>query len=132
VLSAWRKGPLDPYARDWEKMERRHAAERIRDERMIERKRSEGSRGRSGEIARKSFRVRANAETAQHTPAPSERDRMAKALSEAARKAESEGDGKTREVSDKRLERAKRRAEGAKRSRSRPRNRDHDKGFERE
>ena len=26
------------YARDWEKMERRHAAERIRDERMIERK----------------------------------------------------------------------------------------------
>ena len=120
------------YARDWEKMERRHAAERIRDERMIERKRSEGSRGRSGEIARKSFRVRANADTAQHAPAPSERDRMAKALSEAARKAVSEGDGKTREVSDKRLERAKRRAEGAKRSRSRPRNRDHDKGFERE
>jgi hypothetical protein len=57
---------------------------------------------------------------------------MTKALSEAARKAESEGDGKTREVSDKRLERAKRRAEGAKRSRSRPRNRDQDKGFERE
>ncbi|MGX0879690.1 hypothetical protein ACSSV4_004400 [Roseovarius sp. MBR-154] len=120
------------YARDWEKMERRHAAERIRDERMIERKRSEGSRGRSGEVARKSFRVRANTETAQHAPAPSERDRMAKALSEAARKAETEDDGKTREVSDKRLERAKRRAEGAKRSRSRPRNRDRDKGFERD
>jgi hypothetical protein len=57
---------------------------------------------------------------------------MAKALSEAARKAETEDDGKTREVSDKRLERAKRRAEGAKRSRSRPRNRDRDKGFERD
>lgn len=99
---------------------------------MVERKRSEGSRGRSGEIARKSFRVRANADTAQHSPAPSERDRMAKALSEAARKAEAESDGKTREGSDKRLERAKRRAEGVKRSRSRPRNRDHDKGFERE
>lgn len=37
--------------------------------------------------------MRANAETPQHAPAPSERDRMAKALSEAVRKAESEGDG---------------------------------------
>jgi len=108
------------------------AAERIRDERMAERKRSEGSRGRASEVARKSFRVRANAETAQHTPAPSERDRMAKALSEAARKAESDDGSKTREVSDKRLDRAKRRAEGAKRSRNRPRNKDRDKGFERD
>ena len=36
------------------------------------------------------------------------------------------------EVSADRIERAKRRAEGAKRSRSRPRNRDRDKGYERE
>ncbi len=52
------------YARDWEKMERRHAAERIRDERLIERRRSEGSRARADEVARKSFRVRARSDTA--------------------------------------------------------------------
>ena len=51
---------------------------------------------------------------------------------EAARKAESDDGSKTREVSDKRLDRAKRRAEGAKRSRNRPRNKDRDKGFERD
>ncbi|SEN80044.1 Relaxase/Mobilisation nuclease domain-containing protein [Roseovarius tolerans] len=120
------------YARDWEKMERRHVTERERDELLIERKRSEGSRGRAGEVARKTFRVRAGSETAQHSPAPSDRARMAQALDKAARKAESDDGGKTREVSEDRIERAKRRAEGAKRSRNRPRNKGQDKDFERD
>ena len=113
-------------------MERTHAAEKERDEALIERKRTEGSRGRAGEIARKSFRVRAGSETADHSPAPLDRQRMAKALDKAARKAASDDGGKKREVSEERLERAKRRAEGAKRSRNRPRNKDRGKGFERE
>ena len=37
-------------------MERTHLAERERDEALIERKRTEGARGRAGEVARKSFR----------------------------------------------------------------------------
>ena len=119
------------YARDWEKMERRHAVERDRDERLIERKRSEGSRGRAGEVARKSFRVRAGSDTAGLSPAPSSKDLMAKALDKAARKAETDDGDQKREVSEKALERAKRRAEGAKRRRNRPRNRDQGKGFER-
>ena len=80
------------------------------------------ARGRAGEVARKSFRVRAGADTAGHSPAPSDRQRAAKALDKVARKAESDDGGKKREVSDKALERAKRRAEGVKRSRNRPRN----------
>jgi hypothetical protein len=57
---------------------------------------------------------------------------MAQALSQAARKAESGDGGKARDVPEERLERAKRRAEGAKRSRSRSRSKDRDKGFERD
>ena len=120
------------YGRDWEKMERRHAAERMRDERLIERKRSEGSRGRAGEVARKSFFVRAGSDTAGLAPASSDRSRAAKALDKVAKKTDSDGGGKKREVSEDRIERAKRRAEGAKRSRNRPRNKDHGKGFERD
>lgn len=120
------------YGRDWEKMERRHAAERMRDERLIERKRTEGSRGRAGEVARKSFRVRAGSDTAGLAPAPSDRNRAAKALDKVAKKTESDGGGKKREVSEDQLERAKRRAEGAKRSRNRPRNKERGKGFERD
>ena len=127
-----REGLKSAYGRDWERMERTHAAEKERDEALIERKRTEGSRGRAGEIARKSFRVRAGSETADHSPAPLDRQRMAKALDKAARKAASDDGGKKREVSEERLERAKRRAEGAKRSRNRPRNKDRGKGFERE
>lgn len=120
------------YAGDWEKMERRHATERDRDERLIERKRTEGSRGRAGEVMQKKFRIQAGVDTAQHAPAPSDRERMANALSEAARKVEPDVDGKTREVSEDRLERATRRAKGAKRGRNRPRNKDRDTGFERD
>lgn len=117
------------YARDWEKMELRHAAERERDERLIERKRTEGSRGRAGEIARKTFRVRAGSETAGHSPAPPDRSRAAKALDKARRQTDS---GEKREVSEDRLERVRKRAEGAKRSRNRPRNKDRGKDFERD
>jgi len=112
------------YARDWEKMERRHAAERERDERLIERKRTEGWRGRAGEIARKTFRVRAGSETEGHSPAPSDRSRAAKALDKARRQTDSSDSGEKREVSEDRHERARKRAEGAKRSRNRPRNKD--------
>jgi hypothetical protein len=118
------------YARDWEKMERTHHAERERDEALIERKRTEGARGRAGEIARKSFRVRAGTDTAGHTPTPSDRKRAAKALDKVARKPDSDDSGQKREVSEEALERAKRRAEGVKRSRNRPRNKGKD--FERD
>ena len=118
------------YARDWERMERTHAAERERDEALIERKRTGGARGRAGEVARKSFRVRTNSDTAAYSPAPSERGRAVKALDIAARKSESDDDGQRRTPSEDQLDRAKRRAEGAKRRRHRPRNRDKD--FERD
>lgn len=118
------------YARDWEKMERTHHAERERDEALIERKRTEGARGRAGEVARKSFRVRAGADTAGHSPTPSDRKRAAKALDKVARKADSDDGGQKREVSEEQLDRAKRRAEGAKRRRNRPRNKGRD--FERD
>jgi hypothetical protein len=128
-----RRGELKQgYARDWEKMERRHAAERMRGERLIERKRTEGSRGRAGEVARKSFRVRAGSDTAGLSPAPSDRNRAAKALDKVTKKTGSGDGSQKREVSEDRLERAKRRADGAKRSRNRPRNKDRGKGFERE
>lgn len=120
------------YARDWEKMERRHVTERDRDERLIERNRTEGSRGRAGEVMQKGFRIRAGADTAQHAPAPSDRERMAKALAEAARKVDTGDGGKKLEVSEDRLERAKRRADGVKRSRNRPRSKDRGNGFSRE
>ena len=58
------------YARDWEKMECIHHAERTRDEALIERKGTEGARGRAGEIVRKTFRVRAGPDTAGYTPTP--------------------------------------------------------------
>ena len=119
------------YARDWEKMERRHVTERARDERMIERKRTEGSRGRAGEVARKSFRVRAGSDTAGLSPAPSDKSKAVKAMSKSARRVDSDGDGKG-SGSDKALERAKRRADGVKRRRNRPRDKDRDKGFERD
>ena len=113
------------YARDWEKLESRHAAERVRDERLIERRRSEGSRGRAGEVARKSFRVRAGSDTAGLSPAPSDRKRASDALDKATSKASS-GGGQKREVSEERFERAKRRADGAKRKRNRPRGKGRD------
>ena len=118
------------YARDWEKMERTHHAERTRDEALIERKRTEGARGRAGEIARKTFRVRAGADTAGYTPTPSDRHRVAKALDKVSRKANTGDGGQRRDVSEERLDRAKRRAEGAKRRRNRPRNKGKD--FERD
>lgn len=117
-----RDGLKQNYARDWEKMERRHAAERTRDERLIDRNRSEGSRGRAGEVARKSFRVKAGSDTASPSPTLSERKRMAAALDKAARKVSSDDGGKGK-VSEERLERAKRR-------RNRPRT--NGKGFERD
>jgi len=120
------------YTRDWEKMERRHVAERARDELQIERRRSEGSRGRSGEVARKSFRIRSRADTADHVPAPSDKDRMAKALSQAAQRVKSEDVGSRTKTPDDALDRAQRRAEGVKRRRNRPRGKDQGKGFERE
>lgn len=119
------------YARDWEKMERTHHAERERDEALIERKRTEGARGRAGEVARKSFRVRSRADTAGHSPTPSDRKRAAKALDKVARKADSDDGGQKRKVSEEQIERAKRRAEGAKRRRHRPR-KDKGKDFERD
>ena len=118
------------YARDWEKMERTHHAERERDEALIERKRTEGARGRAGEVARRSFRVRAGADTAGYSPTQSDRKRAAKALDKVARKADSDGGGQKREVSEDQLDRAKRRAEGVKRRRNRPRNKGKD--FERD
>ncbi|RVT80634.1 hypothetical protein DXV76_21055 [Rhodobacteraceae bacterium CCMM004] len=86
---------------------------------------------RAGEVARKSFRVRAGSDTAGLAPAPSDRNRAAKALDKAAKKTESDGGGKKRKASENQIDRAKRRAEGAKRSRNRPRNKDRGKGFER-
>lgn len=78
------------------------------DERLIEWKRTEGSRGRAGEVAHKSFRVRAGADTAGISTAASDRSRAAKALDKVAKKAESDGGGKKREVSGDRIEHAKR------------------------
>lgn len=56
---------------------------------------------------------------------------MAAALDKATRKVISDDGGKGK-VSEERLERAKRRAEGAKRCRNRPRNKDCGKDFDRE
>lgn len=119
------------YARDWEKMERRHLAERERDERQIERRRSEGERGRAGERARKTFRIRSRSDSAQHAPAPPDKEKAASAMAKTARKAEGSDGGQKREASEEVKDRAQKRAEGARRRRSRPRNRDRG-GFERE
>ncbi len=48
---------LAEHARDWEKMERRHASERMRDERLIIRAKGESDGGRFGENMRKAFRA---------------------------------------------------------------------------
>jgi len=120
------------YGQDWEKMERRHAAERTRDERMIERRKGEGERGRMGEKARKTFRIRAGADTASHSPAPSDKAKAARALLRSARKPDSAETGGQSKLPDEALAKARERAEGVKRRRSRARNKDQDKGFERE
>ena len=111
-------------------MERTHHAERTSDEALIERKRTEGARGRAGEIVRKTFRVHTGSDTAGYIPAPSDRHRAAKALDKVSRKAVSGDGGQKRDLSEDRLDRAKRRAEGAKRRRTRPRNKGKD--FERD
>jgi hypothetical protein len=59
-----------------------------------------------------------------------DRKRAAKALDKVARKSDSDDGGARREVSEEQLDRAKRRAEGAKRRRNRPRNKGKD--FERD
>lgn len=117
------------YARDWEKMERRHVVERERDERLIERRRTEGDRGRIGERARKSFKVRGDAETARYTPALSDKAKAARALAATTKKA-SDGAGSERPaVSAEKVETVRSRVERTRR-RSRPRSKGKD--FERE
>lgn len=127
-----RDGLKQGYARDWEKMERRHAAERQRDEGMIERRRTEGDRSRAGERVRKSFRVRGNADTAGMAPAPPDREKVARALARASRKRESDEGGKAKASNEDALSRAQKHAERARRRRSRPRNRDKGQDFDRE
>lgn len=58
-IEARRQAMLKDHAREWEKMERRHASERMRDERMIIRARGETDGGRFGENMRKAFRAQA-------------------------------------------------------------------------
>ncbi|MEL6216979.1 MAG: relaxase/mobilization nuclease domain-containing protein [Pseudomonadota bacterium] len=121
------------YARDWEKMERRHASERSRDEQLIERRRTEGDRSRAGERARKIFRVRADSDTAGMAPALSDKEKAARALARSARKPQGDGaEGKKPKLSENALERVKDRAETIKRRRHRPRNKDKGKDFERD
>lgn len=118
------------YAREWEKMERRHAAECLRDEAMIERARGEGRRDQVGERMRKGFRVRTGKETAQHSPTPLQRDvaMIAQRKAAEAKRAEAEGGSvqKKSETAEKAIERAERI-----RSRSRNRNRDRSQDWER-
>lgn len=114
------------YARDWEKMERRHASERMRDEALIERRRTESDRSRAGERARKTFRVRANAETAGVAPALSDQAKAARAQARSAMQRQDDGSGAKEKVSEDTLARAQKRAEGVRRRRQRPRSKEKD------
>lgn len=109
------------YAREWEKMERRHAAELMRDEEMIDRARSEGARGHAAEKMRKGFRVRADAGTANFSPAPGSKHALKEAQQKAIKPSSSDGSSGGRE-----LEAAKEKAEEIRRRR-RPRNRDQER-----
>lgn len=114
------------YAREWEKMERRHAAEKLRDEEMIERARSEGSGGRIGERMRKGFRVRGNPATAEHAPALD--GARLKQAHQSALPRPDEGSAKpTDERESAPLDRAEKLAEDVRRrTRNRPRAKDRD------
>lgn len=118
------------YAREWEKIERRHAAERMRDERMIDRARTESQGGRVGERMRKSFQIRGDAATAEFAPAPSRRpaiaetQRAAAQPPEAASRQAEAADDPQKQVSDITQAMARRRRT---RSRSRDRDQDHER-----
>ena len=114
------------YARDWEKMERRHASERMRDEALIERRRTESDRSRAGERARKTFRVRANAETDGMAPALPDKAKDARAQARSAMQRQDDGSGAKEKVSEDTLARAQKRAEGVRRRRQRPRSKEKD------
>lgn len=110
------------YAREWEKMERRHVTEKLRDEAMIERAKGEGRRDQAGERMRKGFGVRANKDTAKHAPTPLQRDIAMIAQRKAAEAKRTDGGSMVQKnnEADKAVERAKR-------IRSRNRNRSKDR-----
>lgn len=115
------------YAREWEKIERRHAAERMRDERMIERARTESEGGRIGERMRKGFQIRGDAATAGFAPAPGSSPALSEAQRVASRPpAMSSRDPESAEKPASDITQAM-----ARRRRTRPRNRDRDRDHER-
>ncbi len=120
------------YGREWGKMERRHAAELVRDEAMIERARGEGKRDQAGERMRKGFRVRGGKETAKHSPTLLEKNAAIKAQKKAAQVKRSDSDGGASVQKSETVQKAVARAEKIKkRNRSRDRNRDRSRDRER-
>ena len=117
------------YVREWEKMERRQAAERLRDEAMIERARGSGKRDQAGERMRKGFRIRAGKETAINAPTPLHRDIAMIAQRKAAAAKRSESDGG---VARRRDEQANKAIERTERIRSRNRDRKRERSPDRE
>lgn len=113
------------YAREWEKIERRHAAERMRDERMIARARGEKESGRLGERMRKGFQIRGDAATAKFAPDPNSKVRLSEAHSKAIGKDDSATENS---LGAKALQRAQKLET---RERNRPRNRNRERDHER-
>lgn len=108
-----RKGAmLSEHARDWEKMERRHASERMRDERLILRAKGESDGGRFGENMRKAFR--AGGEGTPPAPTPVRKDSESGGVAQTA----------VPTLAEKVAEEVRRRRS---RPRARERDRDHDR-----
>jgi hypothetical protein len=123
-----RRDLKEDHAREWEKLERRHAAERMRDEHMIDRARSEGSGGRVGERMRKGFKIRANPATAGFSPAPKAETALSQKQITSARQPEATASEKPKAESGEAKTRAAEMAEEiVRRRRSRPRGRERDR-----
>jgi hypothetical protein len=69
LMEKWRQEKRDQLGRQWLGMEKRHAAERERDEQRIARKESKGRTEATGERGKKQFNIRGDAKTARHTTA---------------------------------------------------------------
>jgi hypothetical protein len=65
-----KKAARDKTARAWTRMEKRHAAERERDEQRIERRRRDATGRQTGERALRQFNLRGDPETARHVQPP--------------------------------------------------------------
>jgi hypothetical protein len=84
LMEKWREEKREQLGRQWLSMEKRHAAERERDEQRIARRESQGRTEATGERGRRQFNMQGDARTARHAigrpPVKSLKDTHAKAV----------------------------------------------------